>query len=461
MNYNSLFFLCAFPVIFILYYVATSMVSTSVRTKTGNALLLLFSYAVLTFENSLACIWLAYVTVVTFFGAKYVVRHRLPLFATLMLAVLPLLVFKYYGFACTILTDIGLPCSSHSLVVPIGISFFTLQSIGYIIDVYRGKMQPETSLLDHSLFLGFFPQIVAGPINRYSKLMPQIKGNRVFNSQQSVEGLRMLLWGMFLKVVIADRLLLYVDNTVEHLAAADGSALLSMALFYSFQIYSDFAGYSLMAIGTAKILGFDLTDNFRRPYFSISVTDFWHRWHISLSSWLRDYVYISLGGNRCSRWRHYANIVLTFLVSGLWHGANYTFLVWGLLHGIFQCIEKAAGLNNKVACGKLLKALRIVVTFIIITLLWVVFRMPTLADLCTVFGRIATITNFHLVMPEKYVLLLLSIALLKDAVDEYRPQYDLFHHRSQWLRWATYVFVGMSIILFGVFDSGQFIYAKF
>lgn len=302
MNYNSLFFLCAFPVIFILYYVATSMLSTSVRTKTGNALLLLFSYAVLTFENSLACIWLAYVTVVTFFGAKYVVRHRLPLFATLMLAVLPLLVFKYYGFACAILTDIGLPCSSHSLVVPIGISFFTLQSIGYIIDVYRGKMQPETSLLDHSLFLGFFPQIVAGPINRYSKLMPQIKGNRVFNSQQSVEGLRMLLWGMFLKVVIADRLLLYVDNTVEHLAAADGSALLSMALFYSFQIYSDFAGYSLMAIGTAKILGFDLTDNFRRPYFSISVTDFWHRWHISLSSWLRDYVYISLGGNRCSRW---------------------------------------------------------------------------------------------------------------------------------------------------------------
>ena len=192
MNYNSSFFLCTFPVIFALYYFLTSKVSASVRTKTGNSLLLFVSYVVLACENVAATLWLAYVTGVTFCGAKYLARRRLPLFATLMLAVLPLLVFKYYGFACTVLSDIGLSCSSRSLVVPIGISFFTLQAIGYIIDVYRGKIAPESNLLDHSLFLAFFPQIVAGPISRYNMFMPQIKSARVFNAQQSTEGLRMI-----------------------------------------------------------------------------------------------------------------------------------------------------------------------------------------------------------------------------------------------------------------------------
>lgn len=461
MNYNSSFFLCTFPVIFALYYFLTSKVSASVRTKTGNSLLLFVSYAVLACENVAATLWLAYVTGVTFCGAKYLARRRLPLFVTLMLAVLPLLVFKYYGFACTVLSDIGLPCSSRSLVVPIGISFFTLQAIGYIIDVYRGKIAPESNLLDHSLFLAFFPQIVAGPINRYNMLMPQIKATHVFNAQQSTEGLRMMLWGMFLKTVIADRLSLYVDSIANNLVTADGSLLLSMAFFYSFQIYADFAGYSLMAIGTAKVLGFNLSDNFRRPYLSVSITDFWHRWHISLSSWLRDYVYISLGGNRCGRCRHYANILLTFIVSGLWHGANYTFLVWGLLHGVFLCVEKAAGLSGQFVGGKLLKAVRIMFTFIIITMLWVVFRMPTLADVGTVFGRIVNISSFHITLPEKYVLPLLAFAIFKDIVEEYHPQYDVLHHRMSLVRWTAYVLIAIAIILFGVFDSGQFIYAKF
>lgn len=461
MNYNSSFFLCTFPIIFALYYFLTSKVSASVRTKTGNSLLLFVSYVVLACENVAATLWLAYVTGVTFCGAKYLARRRLPLFATLMLAVLPLLVFKYYGFACTVLSDIGLSCSSRSLVVPIGISFFTLQAIGYIIDVYRGKIAPESNLLDHSLFLAFFPQIVAGPISRYNMFMPQIKSARVFNAQQSTEGLRMMLWGMFLKTVIADRLSLYVDSIANNLITADGSSLLSMAFFYSFQIYADFAGYSLMAIGTAKVLGFNLPDNFRRPYLSVSITDFWHRWHISLSSWLRDYVYISLGGNRCGRWHHYVNILLTFIVSGLWHGANYTFLVWGLLHGAFQCVEKAAGLSGKFVGGKLLRAVRIMSTFIIISMLWVVFRMPTLADVGTVFGRIVNINSFQIALPEKYVLPLLAFAIFKDIVEEYRPQYDVLHHRMPLVRWTAYVLIAIAIILFGVFDSGQFIYAKF
>ena len=320
MNYNSAFFLCALPIIFTLYYLITPMVSSEMRTKTGNTLLLIVSYVVLAYENALSCILLAYVTIVTFVGGKHITRCLLPLYATLTVAIIPLTIYKYYDFACSILTDVGLLCKSHSLIIPIGISFFTLQAIGYIIDVYRGKIKAENNLLDYTLFLSLFPQIVAGPISRYSQLMPQIKNNRTFSAQRATEGLRMLLWGVFLKIVIADRLSLYVNDIVNYIDVADGSSLLSMAFFYSFQIYSDFAGYSLMAIGTAKVVGFDLPDNFRRPYLSVSITEFWRRWHISLSLWLRDYIYISLGGNRCSRWRNYVNITTTFLVSGIWHG---------------------------------------------------------------------------------------------------------------------------------------------
>ena len=461
MNYNSAFFICALPIIFTLYYLITPMVSSEMRTKIGNTLLLIASYVVLAYENALSCILLAYVTIVTFVGGKHTVRRLLPLYATLTLAIIPLTIYKYYGFACSILTDVGLSCKTHSLVIPIGISFFTLQAIGYIIDVYRGKIKSENNLLDYTLFLSFFPQIVAGPISRYSQLMPQIKNNRTFSAQRATEGLRMLLWGVFLKIVIADRLSLYVNDIVNYIDVADSSSLLSMAFFYSFQIYSDFAGYSLMAIGTAKVVGFDLPDNFRRPYLSVSITEFWRRWHISLSLWLRDYIYISLGGNRCSRWRNYVNIMTTFTVSGIWHGANYTFLIWGLLHGMFQCIEKALGLNKEYTGNKLLKAIRIATTFIIVTMLWIVFRMPTLSDAWTVFVHIATTTDFHLVMPEKYVIILLAIAIIKDLVDEYYPQYDMLHHRSLMVRWTSYVLIAMSKILFGVFDSGQFIYAKF
>ena len=461
MNYNSAFFLLAFPTIFLIYHLVSVAVSGQSRIRTGNTILLFASYGVLAYENMASCLWLAYVTIITFLFGKAVAHNRPRMLLTLLLAVMPLATLKYYGFACSILSDLGLHTNAHSTIAPLGISFFTLQAIGYVTDVYRGKINPETNLLDHALFLAFFPQIVAGPISRYSQLMPQIKGQRTFSESQATEGLRMLLWGVFLKTVIADRLSIFVDNTVNYLEGADGPSLLSMAFFYSFQIYADFAGYSLMAIGTAKTVGFDLPDNFRRPYLSVSVTDFWHRWHISLSSWLRDYVYISLGGNRCRRWCHYANIVATFVVSGLWHGANYTFLVWGLLHGIMQCLEKATGLNGKDIGGKLLKPVRIFSTFVIITILWVVFRMSTLGDAITVFTRIATMDTFRLVMPEKYVLLLLVVAVGKDIVDEYRPQYDFFHHRSAIVRWCTYVLVAMAVILFGVFDSGQFIYAKF
>ena len=461
MIYNSLFFLVAFPIVFIVYYFAVSAVSSEKRKNTENICLLVVSYIVLAHESVASCLWLLYVTIVSFFGAIYIERHKVSVLLSVAVTLLPLVILKYTGFVSGILVDMGFSVGRCSLIVPVGISFFTLQAIGYVMDVWSKKIEAERSLLDHSLFVAFFPQIVAGPISRYSELMPQIKSCRRFDSQYAVEGLRMLLWGMFLKVVVADRLALYVDSSIAGMALSDGSSMLFMMLMYSLQIYFDFSGYSLMALGAARLMGFRLPDNFKRPYLALSVTDFWHRWHMSLSRWLRDYVYIPLGGNRKGRRRCYANIVATFFVSGLWHGANYTFVVWGLLHGLLQCVEKLIGLDKSVEGRNIVNAIRWLATFAVVSMLWVIFRMPTVSDAWLVFGKIFSCTSWHLVLPEKYVLVLLLVAIAKDVIDEYCPHYAPLHHRKPIVRWTAYTLVAVAIVLFGVFDSGQFIYAKF
>ena len=228
------------------------------------------------------------------------------------------------------------------------------------------------------MFVGFFPQVASGPISKGAELLPQLKEQRSFNYQQGVKGLQYLLWGMFLKVVVADRLGIYVDTVYANYVHYSGVTLFVASIFYSFQIYTDFAGYSLMAIGIARTLGVDLINNFRQPYFSVSITDFWRRWHISLSRWLKDYVYIPLGGSRCSKLKCYRNILITFLVSGLWHGANWTFIIWGIGHGLVQVVEKAMGgkLSGKIAYD----IPRIIFTFFMVNLLWILFRVPNLQE---------------------------------------------------------------------------------
>ena len=230
--------------------------------------------------------------------------------------------------------------------VPIGISFFSFQAYGYLADVYYRRTDCERNLRDYALFISFFPQIASGPISKAKDLLPQIKSLKTFDADKATQGLKLLLWGLFLKVVLADRLGLYVDSIYDNYTYQTGFSLFVASLCYSLQIYGDFAGYSLMAIGVAKVLGFDLINNFNRPYFATSITDFWHRWHISLSIWLRDYVYIPLGGSRCSKLRTYWNIFATFLVSGIWHGANWTFIIWGIIHGVAQIAEKALRLQK-------------------------------------------------------------------------------------------------------------------
>jgi D-alanyl-lipoteichoic acid acyltransferase DltB (MBOAT superfamily) len=349
----------------------------------------------------------------------------------------------------------------------VGISFFTLQAIGYCYDVYKKRIPVERDFLTYALFISFFPSILSGPINKASLMLPQFKCRRPhLNYPKCVEGLKMLLWGMVMKTVVADRAGLYVDTVMPSFHFFSGLTCFVASLLYTIQIYADFAGYSLMAIGVGKTLGFELTENFRRPYFSYSVTNFWRRWHISLSTWLKDYIYIPLGGNRCSKYRNYMNILATFLVSGIWHGANWTFIVWGLWHGLAQVVEKMTG-QQKCEYGPWGKTVKILITFLLVNFAWIFFRMPTLESACRFIAHIfdfsSPLTLFY-DDPQTLALTTLAVVLLvvKDIRDEFFPNHlPLMNSRHLLVRWGTYVFLIFTILLMGAFGAEQFIYANF
>lgn len=385
-----------------------------------------------------------------------------------LIGLLPLLVFKYYYFLNESLSAglaaIGLQFALPGLnwAVPVGISFFTFQAVGYMLDVYHGRIKAERNIIDYVLFVSFFPQIASGPISKASELLPQIKRERTFNYNQAVSGLRYLLWGMFLKVALADRAGIYVDTVFSEYAKFSGAGCFLGSLLYSVQIYADFAGYSLMAVGLGKTLGFDLINNFKRPYFSVSITDFWRRWHISLSRWLKDYVYIPMGGSRCSKVRNYWNIFVTFLVSGIWHGANWTFIVWGILHGVCQIIEKALGWNKKDYMG-LARFGRILLTFLIVTIAWTIFRSPSIEETFGYFARYSS-TSGQLIA-EGSTLVYTFIALMPlvffEVISEFFPATYSKLYGKQWLRWTAYIGIFTLLILIGVFDGSSFIYVSF
>lgn len=387
------------------------------------------------------------------------------------LGLLPLLVFKYYNFINNSLTDglavIGLKFSMPGLnwAVPVGISFFTFQAVGYMLDVYHQRVKAEKNLLDYLLFVSFFPQVMSGPISTAEDLMPQIKATHKFEYEQGKQGLKQLLWGMFIKLVIADRLGLFVDTVYANYIHYNGTTCFLASVFYTLQIYCDFAGYSLMAIGIARTLGFNLIDNFRRPYLATSITDFWKRWHISLTRWLTRQVYIPMGGSRCSKSRTYWNIFVTFLVSGIWHGANWTFIVWGCMHGIIQIIEKALGWQKYEGQNWAVKTVRISVTFFLVNIAWIFFRMPDIASASNVVGKIFTdFGALDLSGLDIFAKLILTIGIVilvfKDVKDEFMPTKFAFLQKG-FFRWSIYIALFAMILTLGVLDSGQFIYVNF
>ena len=388
-----------------------------------------------------------------------------------LLALLPLLVFKYYNFLNDSLSDglavVGLHFAMPGLnwAVPVGISFFTFQAVGYMLDVYHGRVKAEKNLLDYVLFVSFFPQVTSGPISTAEDLMPQIKATHKFDYEQGKQGLKYLLWGMFIKLVIADRLGLFVDTVYANYVHYSGATCFVASVFYTLQIYCDFAGYSLMAIGIARTLGFNLIDNFRRPYLAVSITDFWKRWHISLTRWLTRQVYIPLGGSRCSKARTYWNIFVTFLVSGIWHGANWTFIFWGVMHGVLQIIEKALGWQKYEGKNWTVRVVRIGVTFLLVNFAWIFFRMP---DVESAFNMINQMfSNWGQLRLNDlngtiWLILGLSLSMLffKDIRDEFLCSKLRFV--EFWpVRWAVYVALFCMILTFGVLDGGQFIYVSF
>jgi D-alanyl-lipoteichoic acid acyltransferase DltB (MBOAT superfamily) len=380
--------------------------------------------------------------------------------------------FKYYNFFISSLQsglnsiNIDIDTWSLNIILPVGISFYTFQTLSYSIDVYNEKIKPTNSFIDFAAFVSFFPQLVAGPIERASNLLPQFQKRRLFNFEQARTGISMIVYGLFKKVVVADRLAIYVNQVYGDIGSYNTISLIIATIFFSFQIYCDFSGYSLIARGTAKLFGLELMLNFNRPYLSTSIPDFWRRWHISLSTWFKDYVYIPLGGNRKGIGRNYINLCIVFLVSGLWHGANWTFVFWGGLHGLFQVgtvffrkLDKDKKLLKRVPV-----CISIISVFFLMNFAWIFFRAESIYDAFFYIGRILAFDfNFNLIQvcAEKGPLnLFLSFAVIFLLLVSYILPNDLELNTS--IRYISFnVITILIIIILGINGKAEFIYFQF
>lgn len=472
MLFNSFTFLLFFPIATLLYYL--------IPHKLRWGYLLLVSYGFYMNWNPGYALLLIGITLVSYIVGLSVEKSRKQSFlaAGIVVSLLPLIVFKYMNFindsVFSLLDSLGIRMQipDFKLLLPVGISFFTFKAISYMVDVYKGKIEAEKNIGIYALYISFFVDLAAGPIDRAEKLIPQLKEKHSFVPENAVKGLRMMLWGYFMKVVVADRLTLYVDPIFNNLDNHSGVSVLLAAILFSVQIYCDFGGYSFIAIGCGKVMGFDLMTNFERPYMATSVTDFWRRWHISLSTWFRDYVYIPLGGNRCSKGRNRFNLLVTFTVSGLWHGANWTFVIWGFLNGLFQVAGKEMK-NIKVYTRNLFRLSEnskiaywwnILVTFILMTLAWTFFRANSVEDAFrAVSMMIMPVGNLYLPQMSLLLYIIMGCAILFfcDILQEKTGRHPMLENKFVVVRFLSYVFLTVMILAFGVFDGGQFIYFQF
>jgi len=374
--------------------------------------------------------------------------------------------------------DVFVDVPLFELILPLGISFYTFQSLGYTIDVYRGAVPAERHLGIFALYVSLFPQLGAGPIERSANLLPQFRVRHEIDLTRAAEGLRLMLWGMFKKVVIADQVAAVVDTVYAAPEEFTGPILILATVAFAVQIYCDFSGYSDIAIGSARILGYDLMRNFRQPYLATSVADFWRRWHISLSTWFRDYVYVPLGGNRVTRGRWHFNIAMVFVLSGVWHGANWTFVVWGALHAAFMiasswsegpraALVRACGLSGRPALHRFVS---IAITCLLVLVAWTFFRAESVGDAIYVLRhafdfqgfRVASLwalglPRFEMVVTAANVVVLWCV----DAALEQRPAWVVRAWERRPIRWALYLASIYAVIFFGVFGQVEFIYFQF
>jgi alginate O-acetyltransferase complex protein AlgI len=394
-----------------------------------------------------------------------------------------LAIFKYYNFLNNNISEIFSwfgdqnPIPHLNIILPIGLSFHTFQAMSYTIEVYRGNQKAEKHFGIYALYVMFYPQLVAGPIERPQNLLHQFREKHYFEYSRVTNGLKLMGWGFFKKVVIADRLSSMVGIVYDHPESHVGFPVIIATVFFAFQIYCDFSGYSDIAIGTAQIIGFKLMTNFNRPYFSKSISEFWKRWHISLSTWFRDYLYIPLGGNRVIKSRWFFNLFITFVISGLWHGANWTFIIWGALHGCYLVLAIATeGIRKKINQRMYLqkdsflnKTIQTLIVFTLVCFAWIFFRAKNVTDAIIIINNIFLIQSDQLKLTmfgNNYLELIFAfffilILLIIEWFMRGKQMRYYLNAKPMWTRWSLYVLLILTILNFGVFNSNSFIYFQF
>jgi len=480
MLFNSIEYLFFLPIVFALYW------CFSKKIKMQNILLLAASYFfyALWDYRFLSLIIISSLTDFVI-GLKLHQEKRTSIRKVLLIGSLTvnlgfLLVFKYCNFFVDSFSDLislfGFQANYTTLniVLPVGISFYTFQTLSYTIDIYRNKLEPSKSTLNFFTYVAFFPQLVAGPIERASNLLPQIEKRRTFSYDEAKDGMRQILWGLFKKVAIADNCALLVDPIFNNYQDYNGSILILGAILFAFQIYGDFSGYSDIAIGTAKLFGVKLMQNFATPYFSRDIAEFWRRWHISLSTWFRDYLYIPLGGSRVSQLLQLRNIFAIFLVSGFWHGANWTFILWGGIHAVCYIPQVFSKTNRRfldwVAKNKMIPSLyelyRVFLTFFIVTFAWIFFRAPSIEDAFKYIGSIFKFNNssdgyFQLdISLLNYIIPFILIMLVLEWFNR-AYEYGIKQLPSNiFVRYSIYIFLSL-IVLQYLYGESEFIYFQF
>lgn len=500
MQFNSIHFLIFFPVVLAVYFI--------IPKKLRYIWLLAASYYFYMGWNAKYAVLIAFSTVVTYLtgilieqigfeeGKMWRRLKKLTLFLGIGSNLALLFMFKYLDFAMdninALLQGFGFSIieNKFDLLLPVGISFYTFQALGYVIDVYRKKIDAEYNLFRYALFVSFFPQLVAGPIERSDNLITQLRNTdkiNLWNYERIVKGFMIMMWGFFLKVVIADRAATAVNYIFDNYYTLNTVPLILGAVFFAVQIYCDFASYSTIAIGAAQIMGFKLMDNFDTPYFAMSIKEFWRRWHISLSTWFKDYLYIPLGGNRKGKFRTYLNLMIVFLVSGLWHGANWTYIVWGGLHGTYQLIggltaplkrkaEKRLNVNTSAFSYKFVK---VAITFALTCFAWIFFRADSISIAMTYIERLFTcpdpwslttgiLYSIGLEQQEMNILLIsVAVMLFVDILKRKKNIRfeNIADNQNFWVRGVIIFALIFAVIIFGAygysFDAQQFIYFQF
>jgi D-alanyl-lipoteichoic acid acyltransferase DltB (MBOAT superfamily) len=479
MLFNSLEFAVFFPIVCALYFGLPYHARTPLLLVASCVFYMAFipSYILI----------LAITIFIDFFAGIYLVRtvgrtRKVLLWTSIIATCMVLVVFKYFDFFTDSIVGVAtlfgweVTNPSQNIILPIGLSFHTFQSLSYVIEVYRGKQKPIHDLTTYAAYVMFFPQLVAGPIERPQNLLHQFAEKHDFDYDRVTSGLKRMAWGFFKKLVVADRLALYVNDVYASPENYNGLQLSIATVFFAYQIYCDFSGYSDIAIGSARVLGFRLMENFDNPYHSKTIPEFWRRWHISLSTWFRDYVYYPMGGNRVAKPRWYLNLMVTFGISGLWHGSNWTFVIWGLLNGVYLVLSAATGKARDHVMGWMgfpagsfqRNALQIGITFFLVCVGWVFFRANSLSDATYILTHFWQGWDFRDIRTEQFLLRQFPVAVAGIAVLELaqviHARYPVPPVVARWpmaLRWSGYAAMMLAVVLFGVYRKGQFIYFQF